>query len=77
MAAEVLPDWLRKDMLLLADRGFYSFKLWRLAAGSGAALLWRRAEVSATSPVPCAATVGELEKDRAAIARTTNLPPSS
>jgi len=27
--------------------------------------------------VPFAATVGELEKDRAAIARTTNLPPSS
>ena len=45
MAAEVLPGWLRKDMLLLADRGFYSFKLWQLAAGSGAALLWR---VSAT-----------------------------
>lgn len=41
MAAEALPGWLRKDMLLLADRGFYSFKLWQLAAGSGAALLWR------------------------------------
>lgn len=49
MAAEVLPDWLHKDMLLLADRGFYSFKLWQLAAGSGAALLWR---VSATIKLP-------------------------
>jgi hypothetical protein len=49
MAAEVLPGWLRKDMLLLADRGFYSFKLWQLAAGSGAALLWR---VSATIKLP-------------------------
>src|SRR5690349_14275468 len=44
---------------------------------AGGALLWRRAEVSTTSPVPFAATVGELEKDRAAIARTMNLPPSS
>jgi uncharacterized membrane protein YqjE len=42
----------------------------------GAGLLWRRAEVSTTSPVPFAASVAELEKDRAAIARTMNLPPS-
>ena len=42
----------------------------------GAALLWRRADVSATSPVPFAASVAEFEKDRAAIARTMNLPPS-
>ena len=42
----------------------------------GAGLLWRRAEVSSTSPVPFAASVAELEKDRAAIARTMNLPPS-
>ena len=32
MAAEALPSWLCKDMLLLADRGFYSFKLWQLAS---------------------------------------------
>lgn len=49
MAAEALPGWLRKDMLLLSDRGFYSFKLWQLAAGSGTALLWR---VSATLKLP-------------------------
>jgi uncharacterized membrane protein YqjE len=42
----------------------------------GAGLLWRRAEVSNTSPVPFGASVAELEKDRAAIARTMNLPPS-
>ena len=42
----------------------------------GAGLLWRRAEVSSTSPVPFAASVAELDKDRAAIARTMNLPPS-
>ena len=56
MAAQVLPDWLRKDMLLLADRGFYSFKLWQLAAGSGAALLWR---VSATLKLPAQQVLGD------------------
>lgn len=43
----------------------------------GALLLWRRAEVSKTSPFPFAASVAELEKDRAALARTMNLPPSA
>ena len=42
----------------------------------GAGLLWRRAEVSSTSPVPFGASIAELEKDRAALGRTMNLPPS-
>jgi hypothetical protein len=41
MTAERLPGWLRPDMLVMADRGFYSFKLWVLACDSDAALLWR------------------------------------
>jgi len=41
MAAELLPAKLSADMLVLADRGFYGFKLWRKACGSGARLLWR------------------------------------
>jgi len=41
MAGELLPGWLRRDMLMMADRGFYSFKLWAIACDSGAALLWR------------------------------------
>lgn len=32
---------LRRDELLTADRNFYSFDAWDLAAGTGAALLWR------------------------------------
>jgi hypothetical protein len=32
---------LRRDELLTADRNFYSFKAWGLAARTGAALLWR------------------------------------
>jgi uncharacterized membrane protein YqjE len=42
----------------------------------GAGLLWRRAEVSNTAPVPFGASIAELEKDRAALGRTMNLPPS-
>jgi hypothetical protein len=49
MAAERLSGWLDKTMLLLADRGFYSFKLWQIASATGAALLWR---VSATLKLP-------------------------
>ena len=43
---------------------------------AGAGLLWRRAEVSATSPVPFAASVAEIDKDRAALARTMKVPMS-
>ncbi len=45
MAAQRLAGWVDQTMLLLADRGFYSFKLWQIASATGAALLWR---VSAT-----------------------------
>jgi hypothetical protein len=41
MAAQLLPAKLRPDMLVLADRNFYGFKLWQLACASGAKLAWR------------------------------------
>ena len=41
MAAQWLPGNLDRDMLVMADRNFYSFKLWQAAGASGAALLWR------------------------------------
>jgi len=41
MAARLLPAKLGVDMLVLADRNFYSFKLWRIACASGAKLAWR------------------------------------
>ena len=41
----------------------------------GALLLWRRTEIARTSPIPFAASVAELDKDRAALARTMNVPP--
>ncbi len=43
---------------------------------AGAILLWRRAELAQTGPSPFAATLAELDKDRAALARTFRMPPS-
>jgi hypothetical protein len=40
MAAMLLPNNLSPDMLLLADRNFYGYNLWNLAADK-ASLLWR------------------------------------
>ena len=40
LATGVLPS-LTGEMLVLADRGFLSFDLWRPAAATGAALVWR------------------------------------
>jgi Insertion element 4 transposase N-terminal/Transposase DDE domain len=39
--ARGLYPQLDSDMLLIADRGFYSFADWKLAADTGTALLWR------------------------------------
>jgi hypothetical protein len=41
MAAQMLPTQLVPGMLILADRSFYGFKLWRIACASGAKLAWR------------------------------------
>lgn len=41
MAAELLPGKLTGDMLVMADRNFYSFKLWQAACAGGTKLLWR------------------------------------
>lgn len=38
---EPLLDRLEPGMLLLADRGFFSYALWRKAIGTGADMLWR------------------------------------
>jgi hypothetical protein len=40
LAEKVIPS-LRKGMLCMADRFFPSYKLWRMAARTGADLLWR------------------------------------
>lgn len=40
LAAELVAEF-EPDMLVLADRGFYSYDLWHAARDRGAALLWR------------------------------------
>jgi hypothetical protein len=46
-----LLDRLESGMLLLADRGFFSYALWRKATGTGADLLWRiRTDKSGPKP---------------------------
>jgi len=40
LAGQLLGS-LRRGMLLLADRNFYSYQLWNAAAATGAQLLWR------------------------------------
>jgi hypothetical protein len=49
LAVDVLAG-LTGEMLCLADRGFLSFDLWRTAAATGAALVWR-APATVTLPV--------------------------
>jgi hypothetical protein len=41
MAAQMLPAKLKPDMLVLADRNFFGFKLWQTACATGAKLVWR------------------------------------
>jgi len=41
MAAQLLPATLKPDMLVLADRNFFGFKLWQAACATGAKLAWR------------------------------------
>lgn len=42
---------LTPDMLVTADRGFYSFQMWREYAASGAALLWRLSSTTKLEPI--------------------------
>lgn len=47
-----LLDRLEPGMLLVADRGFFSYALWRKAIGTGADLLWRvRTDKAGPKPV--------------------------
>lgn len=57
--AEPLLDALSTDMLLLADRGFFSYALWRKACATGADLLWRIRVGGRGAPAPT--HVGDLD----------------
>ena len=49
---DALTDRLEPGMLLLADRGLFSYALWRKAIGTGADLLWRvRTDKAGPKPI--------------------------
>ena len=73
--AERLLGRLVPGMLLTADRGFFSYALWRKAAATGADLLWRiRTDKSAPKPVhvedlPDGSWLAQLSQTHSAAAR--------
>jgi hypothetical protein len=72
---ESLLDRLEPGMLLLADRGFFSYALWREAIGTGADLLWRvRTDKAGPKPthvedLPDGSWVAHLRRSTPAAAR--------
>ena len=72
---EPLLEALEPDMLLLADRGFFSYALWRKAIGTGADLLWRvRTDRAGPKPahvedLPDGSWLAHLQQTHSAAAR--------
>jgi hypothetical protein len=75
MLTPPLLDRLSAGMVLMADRGFFSYALWRKAAATGADLLWRvRTDVSGPGPVhlqdlPDGSWLAHLRQTHSAAAR--------
>ena len=70
-----LLEALEPGMVLTADRGFFSYRLWRQAVTTGAGLLWRvRTDRSAPKPVhvedlPDGSWLADLRQTHSAAAR--------
>ena len=70
-----LMDQLEPGMLLTADRGIFSYALWRRAIGTGADLLWRvRTDRGGPTPIhledlPDGSWLGHLQQTHSAAAR--------
>lgn len=77
LAGKLLPRALEPGMLLTADRGFFSYALWRTAAATGADLLWRiRTDKAGPKPVhrqdlPDGSWLADLQQTHSAQARRT------
>jgi hypothetical protein len=75
LAGRLLPDALDSEMLLTADRGFFSYALWRKATATGADLLWRvRTDRSGPKPthledLPDGSWLAHLRQTHSAAAR--------
>lgn len=73
--SEPLLERLTPGMLLLADRGFFSYALWRKAVGTGTDLLWRiRTDKSGPKPthlrdLPDGSWLAHLSQTHSAAAR--------
>jgi len=73
--ADSLIGQLAAGMLLTADRGFFSYSLWRKAIGTGADLLWRvRTDRAGPTPrhlkdLPDGSWLGQLQQKHSAAAR--------
>lgn len=73
--ADRLLDRLLPGMVLIADRGFFSYALWRKAVGTGAELLWRiRTDKTAPKPthvqdLPDGSWLADLRQTHSAAAR--------
>lgn len=79
-AERLLPRVL-PGMLLLADRGFFSYALWRKASATGADLLWRvRTDRGGPTPIhledlPDGSWLGHLQQTHSAAARAAEPMP--
>lgn len=75
LSAELLPAVLKPGMLLAADRGFFSYALWRACSASGADLLWRiRTDKAGPKPehledLPDGSWLADLRQTHSAAAR--------
>lgn len=75
LAADLLPATLEPGMLLAADRGFFSYALWRACSATGADLLWRiRTDRSGPKPehledLPDGSWLAHLRQTHSAAAR--------
>jgi hypothetical protein len=70
--ARQLLGSLRAGMLLLADKGFYSYRLWTAAAAAGAHLLWRVKDsmhLPVAAELPDGSWLAHVNDPRAAQAR--------
>ena len=73
--ARQLLGSLHRGMLLLADRGFYSYGLWTAAAATGADLLWRAKDdmhLPVRAELPDGSWLTRINDPRAARARLHN-----
>jgi hypothetical protein len=78
---EALWDRLQPGMLLLADRGFFSYALWRRTIATGADLLWRvRTDTAGPKPthlqdLPDGSWLAQLHQTHSAAARRADPMP--